>query len=123
MLNTNKLSENDDILEIAKMTINASIKHNTIRGYIGWSSCDNICMDMHDALDMCNEAYEQKRYMNSLETELFVLVSGVKLASYADSSSEMLTDVVMRSYELIEQCAEIIATQNIEMRNVALKLI
>lgn len=36
----------NDILEVAKMTINASIKCNTVRGFIGWHSCDNICMDM-----------------------------------------------------------------------------
>ena len=35
----------EDIISIVKNTITASIKCNTYRGYIGWSSCDNICMD------------------------------------------------------------------------------
>ena len=42
--------EKNEILEAAKKTINASIKYNTIRGYVGCRSCDNICMDMHDVL-------------------------------------------------------------------------
>ena len=42
------MAETNDILEVAKMTISASIKCNTVRGFIGWHSCDNICMDMHD---------------------------------------------------------------------------
>ena len=41
----------EDIMPIVKNTIAASIKCNTHRGYIGWSSCDNICMDMHDCLE------------------------------------------------------------------------
>ena len=44
--------EKNEILETAKKTINASIKYNTIRGYVGCRSCDNICMDMHDVLDL-----------------------------------------------------------------------
>ena len=31
----------EDIMPIVKNTIAASIKCNTHRGYIGWSSCDN----------------------------------------------------------------------------------
>ena len=46
------MAETNDILEVAKMTISASIKRNTVRGFIGWHSCDNICMDMHDVLDI-----------------------------------------------------------------------
>ena len=34
----------EEIIPIVKTTIAASIKCNTHRGYIGWSSCDNICM-------------------------------------------------------------------------------
>lgn len=53
MLNSEESLNTEDILEIAKMTIKTSIRHNTVKGYIDWSSCDNICMDMHDILDMC----------------------------------------------------------------------
>ena len=50
----------EDIISIVKNTITALIKCNTHRGYIGWSSCDNICMDMHDCLDMCAETLEMR---------------------------------------------------------------
>lgn len=123
MFGSDELLETDDILEIAKMTVSTSIRHNTIRGYIGWSSCDNICMDMHDVLDMCEVAFEQKRYMDVLAVATYVLVSGVKLASHADSSSGMLTDVVMCAFEMIELCTNTIAEQNMEMRTQALALI
>lgn len=88
----------EDIIPIVKNTIAASIKCNTHRGYIGWSSCDNICMDMHDCLDMCAETLEKRGYMVALEAATYILVSGVKLASHADSSSGMLTDVIMCTY-------------------------
>lgn len=113
----------NDILEVAKMTINASVKCNTVRGYIGWHSCDNICMDMHDVLDMCEDAFKQERYAEVLEVATYVLVSGVKLASYADSSSGMLTDVVMCTFELIDLCTKTIAKLDEAVRNQALSLI
>lgn len=113
----------NDILEVAKMTINASIKCNTVRGYIGWHRCDNICMDMHDVLDMCEDAFKQERYAEVLEVATYVLVSGVKLASYADSSSGMLTDVVMRTFEVIDLCTQAIAKLDVSGRNQALSLI
>ncbi len=72
----------EDIISIVKNTITASIKCNTHRGYIGWSSCDNICMDMHDCLDMCAETLEMRGYMVALEAATYILVSGVKLASH-----------------------------------------
>lgn len=117
------MTETVDILEIAKMTISASIKCNTIRGYIGWRSCDNICMDMHDVLDMCEDAFKLGKYTDVLEVGNYVLVSGVKLASHADSSSGMLTDVIMCAFELIELCTQTIAKQDILMRTRALSLI
>lgn len=117
------MTETVDILEIAKMTISASIKCNTIRGYIGWRSCDNICMDMHDVLDMCEDAFKLGKYTDVLEVGNYVLVSGVKLASHADSSSGMLTDVIMCAFELIELCTQTIAKQDISMRTRALSLI
>lgn len=112
----------EDIISIVKNTITASIKCNTYRGYIGWSSCDNICMDMHDCLDMCAETLEMSGYMVALEAATYILVSGVKLASHADSSSGMLTDVIMCTYELIEKCTKEIEKQDKQMRNQALFL-
>ena len=113
----------EDIISIVKNTIAASIKCNTHRGYIGWSSCDNICMDMHDCLDMCAETLAISGYMVALESATYILVSGVKLASHADSSSGMLTDVIMCTYELIEKCAKEIEKQDKQMRDQALALI
>lgn len=50
--------------------------------------------------------------MVALEAATYILVSGVKLASHADSSSGMLTDVIMCTYELIEKCAKEIEKQD-----------
>lgn len=96
----------EDIIPTVKNTITASIKCNTHRGYIGWSSCDNICMDMHDCLDMCAETLEMRGYTVALEAATYILVSSVKLASHADSSSGMLTDVIMCTYDLIDKCTK-----------------
>lgn len=117
------MARTNDIFEIAKVTINASIKCNTIRGYIGWRSCDNICMDMHDVLDMCEHEFKLGRYIDVLEVATYVLVSSVKLASHADSSSGMLTDVVMCTFELIDLCTQTITKQDEEMKAKALSLI
>ena len=59
-------------------------------------------MDMHDCLDMCAETLEMRAYLVALEATTYILIAGVKLASHADSSSGMLTDVIMDWY-LIKQ--------------------
>lgn len=85
----------EEILTVVKSTIAASVKRNTHGGYIGWSSCDNICMDMHACLDLCEKALEKHENMAALEAAVYIQTSGVKLASNADSSSGMLTDVIL----------------------------
>lgn len=80
-------------------------------------------MDMRDCLDMCAETLEMRGYMVALEAATYILVSGVKLASHADSSSGMLTDVIMCTYELIEKCAKEIEKQDKQMRDQAFALI
>lgn len=113
----------EDIIPIVKNIINASIKCNTHRGYIGWRDCDNICMDMHDCLDMCNASIEAGAYIAALEAANYILISGVKLASHADSSSGMLTEVIMCTYDIIEKCTKEIAKQDKQMRDQALAMI
>ena len=62
-------------------------------------------------------------YMAALEAAAYILVSGVKLASHADSSSGMLTDVIMCTYELIDKCTKEIEKEDKQMRDQALALI
>ena len=117
------MAETNGLLEVAKMKISASIKCNTIRGFIGWHSCDNICLDMQDVLDMCEDAFKQERYQESFEADTYVLVSCVKLASYADDSSGMLTDVIIRALKLIDLSTQTISKLDAAMREHALSLI
>ena len=69
-----------DLIPLVKNTISASIKCNTLRGYIGWTSCNNICMDMHDCLDMCEKTFATGKNLIVLEAATYILLSGVKLA-------------------------------------------
>lgn len=113
----------EDIMQTVKNIIAASIKINTHRGFIGWSSCDNICLDMHSCLDMCYDTLAVHEYAAVLETAVYILVSGVKLASYADSSSGMLTDVIMCTYELIDNCTKAMEKKDKPIRDEALATI
>ena len=113
----------EDLIPVVKNTISASIKCNTIKGYIGWTSCNNICMDIHDCIETCEESFVVEEYLLVLETATYILVSGIKLASNADSSSGMLTDVIMRTYELIGRCTEEIAKLDKQMRDTALGML
>lgn len=113
------MTQKEDRMQIIKQTISASIKYNTHRGYIGWSDCDNICMDMHGCLDMCEESLQAGRLPEALEMTVYILGSGVKLASHADSSSGMLTDVVMRAYDVIKNCTAVIVLQDQQTKDAA----
>lgn len=115
--------QTEDLSAIVKETLTDSIRFNTHKGYIGWSGCDNICMDMHNCLDLCEDTFKLGNYKEVLEVSVYILVSGVKLASYADSSSGMLTDVVMRSFELIGKYTERISTQDKQIRDEAVAFI
>ena len=113
----------EEILPVVKSTITASVKRNTHGGCIGWSSCDNICMDMHECLDLCEKALEKHENMAALEGAVYILTSGAKLASNADSSSGMLTDVILCTYEFIEKCTNEIEKQDKQTKDQALALI
>lgn len=113
----------EELLSLVKETIRASIRRNTKRGFIGWSSCDQICMDMHGCLDQCGELRKEGSALEALEVTVYVLLEGIKLASCADSSSGMLTDVLGRACEMAKDCAEELSGQEKQMRDKALALI
>lgn len=72
---------------------------------------------------MCYDALAVHEYITVLETAAYILVSGLKLASYADSSSGMLTDVIMRTYDLIDNCTKEIGKKDKQIRDKALTII
>lgn len=112
-----------DIMLTIKDTISTSIRRNTVRGFIGCNGCDNICLEMYKCLDICRDLFDREADLTVLEAVLYILLSQVKLASNADSSSGMLTDVIDESYKLIEKCTEKISKQDKQMRDKALGMI
>ncbi len=123
MTKTIEQTDTNNLLVTSKDAIRASIRHNTKRNYIDWRGCDNICETMQEVLDECEDTFNDQQYLPALETELYVLVTAIKLASQADSSSGRLTEVVERSYDLIEESCQTIALEDKEMRNTALKMV
>ena len=102
-----------------KETVRESIMHNTSRGFIGWSSCDRICMDMYSCLEEGSKLFQAGDCLEGLEVMLFIFVEGAKLASRADSSSGMLTDVMTHALRLIGDCAQELSGQEKQMRDQA----
>lgn len=113
----------EDIMSTVRNIITDSIKSNTHNGFIYWRDCDNICRDMYECLDICEEALQMYEYMLALETAIYILERSVKLASYADSSSGMFDDVVFEIYGLINRCTKIIEKQDKQARDKALLII
>ncbi len=113
----------EDTLSTVKNIITDSIKNNTHNGFIYYRDCDNICRDMYECLDICEEVLKMSEYMSALETAVYILERSVKLASYADSSSGMLDDVDFYTHELIDKCTKIIAKQDKQARDKALLII
>lgn len=55
-----------DLLNAVKTLVSTSIRTNTVRGYIGWHSCDNICMDMNSILEEAKQNLTTGDAMTSL---------------------------------------------------------
>lgn len=113
----------EGLLPVVKETIRTSIRRNTHHGFIGWSSCDNICMDLHGCLDRCEALQNEGQPLEALEVMVCIFVEGIRLASCADSSSGMLTDVLTRTCELTGGCTKELAGQEKQVRDKALAVI
>lgn len=114
----------EELVATVKEIIKRSISANTIRGYIGWSSCNNICVDIEDAIEQGQEALQAGDQITALQIACYLMVTGVKLASNADSSSGMLTVAVEDALSLVESCSgEIAKSDNIEIKETAFAII
>lgn len=88
-------------LAIIKQTVRDSIRHHTRRGYIGYGDCDAICHDMAIALEDVERDELRRDPLFTFDVALFILITSMKLASTADSSSGYLTDVIFQSFNLL----------------------
>lgn len=92
-------------LAAVQALIKASISSNTHRGYIDMRGCDHICADLDDVLDQARRRIRQRRYDLALDITLFVLLTAVKLAGEADSSSGSLSWTMDAALETVELAA------------------
>ncbi len=106
-----------EALNATKERIRIAIRQNTSRGYIGWGGCDAICNEMSDCLDAARSMYLEKFPGIAFEIALYLLISGAKLASTADSSSGSLTFVTDETTELLgTACKNIAASDNVKLK-------
>lgn len=92
-------------LDAIQAFVKASIRSNTRRGYIDEWACDRICVDMDEMLETAQMRMEQGTYPQAVDIALFLLITAMKLASTADSSSGGLSVTVAQISELLEECA------------------
>jgi len=88
-------------LESIKELVGETIRTNTHRGYIDKAGCDNICADLDDALDKARRRVRQGQWGRALDITRSVLLTGMKLAGEADSSSGSLTHTIEAALETV----------------------
>ena len=87
-----------------KEMLQASIRRNTHRGYVDYHGCDNICRDMERALDIAHGHMERGWYSQAIDIAQLIILTCVKLASHADSSSGSLSFTVDIALKIIDSC-------------------
>lgn len=98
-------SSGEQELTAIKELVKGSIRSNTYRGYIDEEGCDNICADLDDALDQARRRSKRGQYDRALDIAQFVLLTGIKLAGEADSSSGSLGWTIDAALETVELAA------------------
>lgn len=102
----------EQALAAVKALEEASICSNTHRGYIDMRGCDHICADLDDILDQARRRIRQRWYDQALDITLFVLLTAIKLAGEADSSSGSLSWTVDAALETVELAANGLVQEN-----------
>ena len=95
----------EQALAAVKAIVKTSIRSNTYRGYIDMRGCDNICADLDDALDQARHRLKSGQHNQALDITLFILLTAIKLAGKADSSSGSLSYTVDAALETVELIA------------------
>lgn len=96
-------------LTAAKELVKASIRRNTRRGSIDMWGCDDICREMDGVLEKARRRMERRQYAQAIALSQYILSTGVKLASEADSSSGSLSYTVDAALEIIRESARMLS--------------
>lgn len=89
-----------------KEAVRAAIRKGTHSGYIDYGGCDFICGEFMDILSTAEKRLTQGQAVIAFHIALHILLTSVKLASTADSSSGYLTEVIVSSLEMADKaCA------------------
>ena len=107
-------------LAAIKEVVKDSIRSNTRRGYIDKDGCDNISVDLDDALDKARVRIERGQYDRALEVSQFVLLTGIELME-ADTGS--LSSTIDAALETIGLAAKGLAESGRERREWVQKLL
>lgn len=110
-------------LAAVEALIKASIRANKRQGYIDMRGCDNICADLDDALDKARRQIDRGQYDQAMDIVQFVLMTGVKLAGEADSSSGSLSWTIDAALETVGLAAGALAKSGGERANCVQKLL
>lgn len=78
-------------LKPLKEQIKLLIRSNSERGFLPYSGCNQVCVELIDILNN-SKSYADQRYVFDLH--LLVLVETIKLISHADTSSGLVSDVI-----------------------------
>jgi len=93
-------------LESIKELVSETIRANTYRGTINKDGCNNICADLDDALDKARRRVQQGQWGRALDITRFVLLTSMKLAEEADSSSGSLGYTIEAALETVGLAAD-----------------
>lgn len=77
-------------------------RQNTYRGYINYSSCNNICSELDLVIKKVEKHIEKQNYLNALMILSYLLVEEAKLASTADDGSGYLSELINKTLKLIK---------------------
>lgn len=100
---------NNKQLTDLKNQIKASIRRNSDRGFVNYSRCNRICVEM---MSIMQEAETNNDAIQSFDIYIMVLLEGIKLIPHADTSSGAAGDVIHGCLSEIEKLCKTAAQEN-----------
>lgn len=95
----------EQTLAVLKERVKEAIRRNTRHSCIDMWGCDNICAALDEGLDQAQRLADRKAYPQAMDVARYIVLTGMKLAGEADSSSGALGSTLSSAMELLDECA------------------